>query len=139
MARADRYTQRTAVDEIRSDCTLDFIRNPITGNLAKLSNEKAVAQSLRNIVLSQVEEWPHQPQIGSLIYKMLFEPMDSITAGMIQEATLQAIARNEFGAHIIRVDVKPQWNDNGYGIDIYFTLVNSTDVHSVSTFLKRLR
>ena len=139
MARSDRYTQRTAIDEIRSDISLDFIRNPITGNLAKLTNEKAVAQALRNIVLSQVEEWPHQPNLGSLIYKMLFEPMDTITAGMMQEAIQQAIVRNEFGARVIRVSVLPDWSGNGYDIQLYFTLVNSTEVHSVSTFLKRLR
>lgn len=139
MARVDNYTQRTAIEELRSDVTLDFIRNPITGNLSKLVNEKAVAQSLKNLVLSQVEEWPHFPQVGSLIYKMLFEPMDSVTAGMMREAIEQAVSRNEFGAQVVAVNVIPQSSEDGYRIELYFMLVNSTQIHTVSTFLKRLR
>jgi phage baseplate assembly protein W len=84
-------------------------------------------------------EWPHFPEIGSKIYLQLFEPLDAVTADAIKTATLQAIAICEPRVLALRVDVRPDYNHDAYEITIYYQLVNSTDVHTVTELLRRIR
>ena len=62
--------------KIYSDIDLRFTANPISGDVAKKYDVNAVKQSLRNLVLTQYYERPFQPNLGSPIYKLLFENLD---------------------------------------------------------------
>jgi phage baseplate assembly protein W len=137
--RADKHTQRAAVDELFSDLPVNFDRNPVTGNLSRITNEQAVKSSIVQIVLAMRGEWPHFPMLGSNVYHALFEPIDSITSETIRTVILQALATNEPRAAVARVDVHPRPQEDGYEVNIWFYLVNSTVLHNVTQLLTRIR
>jgi phage baseplate assembly protein W len=139
VARADRHTQRSVVEEMYSDVPINFDKNPITGNLAKVTNEQAVKGSIVQIVLAMRGEWPHYGNLGSNVYRSLFEPVDAITAEAIKTTIHQALNANEPRAKIERVQVETMRGQDGYNITVWFYLINSTDQYSVSTILKRIR
>jgi phage baseplate assembly protein W len=138
MSRADKRTRTGVIEEIYSDFMINFDKNPVTGNLARVVNDDAVRQSLRQIVLTQMEEWPFHATLGSKIYRQLFEPIDSVTAIEIREAIEQA-CRHEPRAQVVSVSVVPETQENGYRVTIYFYTTNTTQVQSVTEFLKRVR
>ena len=47
------------------DIKVDFARNPFTQDVSQVSNDNAIKQSLRNLVMTQPGEKLFQPQIGS--------------------------------------------------------------------------
>ena len=70
------------------DVSMSFKFNPLSGDLITLSNENAIARSVRNIVLTTPGEKIFDPDFGSNIGEILFENIDEITAISIQELSL---------------------------------------------------
>lgn len=139
MSRAERHTQRAAVEEIYSDIPINFDRNPVTGNLSRVTNEAAVKASIVQIIMAHRGEWPHYPRLGSSTNQVLFEPMDYISQETIRTKILQAIAQSEPRASVVGAEVKPTTQEDGYTITVWFYLVNSDTVHEVSGTLRRIR
>ena len=139
MPKPDTRARRLSVDEdFFSDFGINFDRNPVTGNLATLTDAEAVKASLRNIIQTQMGEWPREPLLGSKIYRSLFEPTSRITANIIQTSILQAAVR-EPRAKIVSVVVSPDTQGNGYSIVIQFYTVQSSQIQTLSHFLRRVR
>lgn len=138
MARADSRTRREAIEELYSDFDASFSKNPVTGALARVVNDDAVKQSIRNIVLAMRGEWAHHPYLGSKVYRMLFEPIDSLTASLIRDS-LTAALRYEPRARYHLISVVENYSHDGYDVKIVFTTINSTTPVTFSEFLKRVR
>lgn len=138
MARAETRTRRDAVEELYSDFDATFAKNPVTGALARVVNDDAVKQSLRNIILAMRGEWAHHPFLGSKIYRMLFEPIDSLTASMIRDAIVSAV-RYEPRAKYHLISVTENYSSDGYDVKIVFTTMNTTSPVTFTEFLKRIR
>ena len=56
MLRADKQTLERKKSELYSDFLTNFDMNPVTGNLAKVTNESSVKQALRNLMLTMTGE-----------------------------------------------------------------------------------
>lgn len=139
MPKPDTRARRLSVDEdFFSDFPINLDRNPVTGNLALVTNEEAVKSSLRNIMLTQMGEWPRQPLLGSKIYRSLFEPTSRITASVLKTAIEQAAVR-EPRAQIVNVSVTPDPQENGYTVTIQFYTVRSSQLQVLTHFLRRVR
>jgi hypothetical protein len=67
-----------------SDFFNDIIINPVTGDLAKRTNEEAVRQSIINLILTGRGERPFQPLVGSDIYQLLFETITLETTSLLE-------------------------------------------------------
>jgi phage baseplate assembly protein W len=48
-----------------SDFDLDFVAHPVTKDITKKLNENAIAQSIRNLLLTGHYERPFKPELGS--------------------------------------------------------------------------
>ena len=73
MSRADKNTLEQKKREIYSDFLNNFDQNPFTGVLARVTNEESVAQSLKNITLTNRGERFYNSNKGSRIRSSLFE------------------------------------------------------------------
>jgi len=80
MARADLYTQTQKKQEYFSDFLTSFDKHPISDDTARVTNENAVSQSIKNLVLTNYGERLYNSEIGSNVYKSLFEPYSQFTA-----------------------------------------------------------
>lgn len=120
---------------------LDLAMTPLpnTGDVGRRLDISAVKQALKNLLLTRYFERPFQPQLGSPLYQLLFEPLDAITAASIQQAIERVIQNYEPRVQIQYIAVAPNEDLNAYNVTIYFNIVGLRDPVTFSTTLTRLR
>ena len=67
------------------DISLSFRPHPITRDVIPLKNESAISRSVKNLVLTHLQERPFNPTLGSRIGESLFELMDVGSAAEISD------------------------------------------------------
>lgn len=139
-SRADRYTLTDKQEEFYSDFTNNFDLNPITGLLAKVSNEESIKQSLKNIILTNRTERYYNSYIGTRLRNLLFDPMDIVTINAIREEIKETIGNNEPRVKIENIDIKENQDLNYYEVNLYFSIINRpNDVVNLNLILRRVR
>ena len=122
-----------------TDLDLNFGIHPVRKDINKLKNEMAIISSLKHIVLTNHYEKPFNPDFGSNVRKLLFENLDIITASAIEREIAQSISNFEPRVKIIGVSAKPDYDNNGFSIDMQFYILNQTAPISISFLLERIR
>jgi phage baseplate assembly protein W len=118
---------------------MNFDRHPVTGLLAKITNEDAIKQSIRNLVLTTMTERFYRPTLGSKIKSLMFDPIDVLTEDMLNTSIANCV-KQEPRAKLLRVDVIGVPDNNAYHITVYFECVNLPgQSFAVSMILKRVR
>jgi phage baseplate assembly protein W len=138
-SRADLYSPNDIQQTYLSDFTTDFARNPVTGFLAKVNNEQDAKQMLRNLILTNVGERFFQPNVGSKIYNLLFEPADGVVMSMLQDTISQTIRNHLPFINLIGVNITDRADYNAYAISIVFSIINNINPVSLDIVLKRVR
>jgi len=139
MARADRYTELTNVEEVYSDFLTNMNPHPVSGMLLRFVNEKAVTRSIRNIISTNKGERLYQPTIGSSIRDLLFEPISQFTTNLLKSEIEGTIRRHEPRAKVLNVSCIPQEEKNRYVVTIVYMLINKQEPISVNVTLQRVR
>ncbi len=121
------------------DLDLSFNIHPIRKDINKHVDEQAVINSLKNIILTNHYERPFDPDFGSNIRSMLFENLDSITAISLEREILQSIENFEPRVSVSKVSAIPDYENNGYSIQLEFFIVNLTNPVTIQFFLQRVR
>lgn len=122
-----------------SDFNLDFTAHPVTGDITKKLNENAIAQSIRNLLLTSHYERPFKPQLGSNVKKFLFEPIDNITTSLIQDSIFETLRNYEPRITIQEVVATPNYDEQRYDVNITFFVENSVEPLTINFFLERVR
>lgn len=138
-SRADSYTQRDVQKEIYSDFLDSFAASPIGGALAKITNENAVRQAIKNLILTNIGERLYQPLIGSDVRKSLFEPNDILTSTVIKAGVEQTILAYEPRAKDISISVIPSEDQHELILNVVFYVINKTEAIDLTLNLKRVR
>lgn len=139
MARADKQTITSIVPTYYSDFYMNFNRNPITNILAIATNEDAVKQSLRTLVLTNFGERLYNPTIGSKVLASLFELQDTASEQLLKTLTEEAVAQ-EPRVNLLDVTVLPSYQDNTCKLSITFNMVNIPQQPvTMDLILKRIR
>ena len=141
MARADKFTLTQKKVEIYSDFLTNFTQNPHTGFLGKVSNENAVAQSMRNLMLTDKGERFYNANLGGDIRSQLFELADPISHEPMIIAIKSFLATYEPRAVIQDVVIQTDDNDhNTLNIKIVYTTKNIQDqARTLDIHLERVR
>ena len=122
-----------------SDLDLNFTIHPVKKDINRHVGEMAVINSVKNLVLTSHYERPFQPEIGSNIRRLLFEPVDSVTAAQIEREIAETINNFEPRAQISKVTAVGSPDENGYKIDLVFFIINNPNPISINFFLERIR
>ena len=122
-----------------SDFDLDFTAHPVTKDISKKLNENAIAQSIRNLLLTAHYERPFKPDLGSNLRKFLFEPIDNVTTSLIQDAIFLTLKNYEPRIDIQEVVATPNYEENRYDITLSFFIRNTTEPLTITFFLERVR
>jgi phage baseplate assembly protein W len=125
--------------KIYSDLDLTFNRMPVTNDIALSYDEQAVIRSVRNLLLTNYYEKPFQPNIGSNIDKLLFEPVNNLTAGLIADEIKTVIHNYESRVTIDNITVSPNLDGNSFTASVRFFIGNNTSPTAVNLFLQRSR
>lgn len=137
---ASRTNASSRSTRLYKDIALSFERNAATKDVIVKKDVDAVKQSVRNLILTNHYERPFQPEIGSGISNLLFEPLDPITANSITRVIGEVITNFEPRAQLISVDAQPDYNGNSYEVTINFRVINVPgELVSLTTMLERSR
>ena len=121
------------------DLSFDFTANPQTGDVATVKDAVSVKRGIKNILLTADFERLFQPEIGSGIKNLLFEPMTPLTEQRLIDACADAIDAWEKRASVIDITVISEEEYNRYRVAIKFNINNSLVEEQVDVFLNRER
>lgn len=124
---------------IFSDLDLNFGKHPITGDVTRKTKENAIVNSVKNLIMTNYNERPFSPKLGSNITAMLFEPLDMITSSIISSEIRILIQNFEPRVNINDLQVVPDYDNDGFNVTINFSIVNSLTPLTIAVFLQRLR
>tara|TARA_R100001460_G_scaffold64853_1_gene105157 strand:- start:307 stop:708 length:402 start_codon:yes stop_codon:yes gene_type:complete len=105
------------------DISATFKVNPITDDLIVATNASAIARSLRNLVMTVPGERPFNPNLGSGVSRLLFDPMDEMTSLNIRSEIEHTINTFEPRVELLKVEVEPKYEENEYNIVIRFKII----------------
>jgi phage baseplate assembly protein W len=122
-----------------ADLDLAFRPNPVTGDINPIRDTEAIKRSVVNLVLTSFFERPFQPEIGSGVRGLLFEPADPITMHSIEEAVNRTIENFEPRVRVLEITSDFQEDDNSYRLTLEFQILSSQQVVTTDIVLERLR
>tara|TARA_B100001939_G_scaffold335633_1_gene337840 strand:+ start:42 stop:446 length:405 start_codon:yes stop_codon:yes gene_type:complete len=132
-------TVRTNISRTFSDLDLNFTKHPVRDDVNILTAERAVINSVKNLILTNHYERPFQPDLGSNIRRLLFENADAITASLLEREIQQTIENFEPRARVKDIRVIAKFDKNGFEVELTFYIVNVTAPITINFFLERIR
>lgn len=139
MPKKDSYGKIDRQSELYSDFLTDLNPHPEMKDVVRFTNENAVKRSIRNLILTNRYERPFQPRIGSDINKILFEPMNSVTASVLKQYIKETIDNYEPRCKLIDVMVMGYEERNVYVVTIIFATINKEEPTTLQLSLYRVR
>lgn len=122
-----------------SDLDLAFSKHPVTDDVTRKTKENAVIASVKNLLNTNFFERPFNPTLGSNITALLFEPVDDVTASILQKEILTTLTNYEPRAKIDELLVTADPDNNRFDVTLRFYIINSIKPVVVNLFLNRLR
>jgi len=140
MSRADRYTVEQKKLEFYSDFPNGFDLNPSTGLLSRVTNEEAVKQSIKNLMLTSIGERFYDANKGSKIMNSLFENYDPPNIELIRLQASEVLQAYEPRAEILSLRIAEDIDRNGYNMTFVFSIINIQDTtFDLTINVKRVR
>ena len=122
------------------DLSITFKPHPVTGDLIVVKDEADVKQSIVNLLLTNKGERFFNSDIGASITELLFEALDYGTASLVQSYISDTLNRYEPRIRILSLSTVPNFDDNGFDVDLEFEIDGREDLPvNVSFFLERTR
>jgi len=126
-------------NQIYSDFLNDLNPHPIVKDIVKYVNENAVSKAIRNLLLTNKGERLYQPNIGSDINRMLFEPMGSGVSELICSYIKTTLDTYEPRAKVLDIRAVPDYDNNLYVVYITYMLINKQEPITINISLRRVR
>ena len=117
------------------DISLAFEPNPVTGDLSLLTNERAINQSIRNLVETIPGEAAFNYNVGSNARDYMFDIMDEGTAGLLRNEIERTIKFNEKRVKVESVVVDAQPDRNQFAVNIRYEIVGYEQQFTVNFIL----
>jgi len=121
------------------DLDLNFTIHPVRKDINRTIGPMAVVNSIKNLILTNYYERPFQPNVGSNVRRLLFENLDNITATTLKNEIERTIANNEPRATVKAINVKADFDNNGFKVYLEFFIVNQTNPIVINFLLERIR
>jgi len=125
----------TRISRSFKDISLSFEPHPVTKDLPFLSNERAIARSVRNLVETIPTERFFNPILGSNVRRSLFEFVDYGTAGVIEDQIRTTINNFEIRVDNVVVNVDARPDDNSFEVTVIFDIIGEDFPTQQFTFL----
>jgi len=132
-------TTTTTITKRYSDLDLNFTVHPVKKDINKHTDEMAVINAVKNLILTNHYERPFQPDIGSNVRKLLFENLDIVTAGALEKEITQTIENFEPRVSVLGITVLPDFDNNSFNVTLNFNIINRTEPVTISFLLERIR
>lgn len=122
-----------------ADLDLDFLAHPTTKDVMKKTGVEAIKRSVRNLLLTNFYDRPFQSNIGSNALKILFDNATPMSATFLTNAIKETLGNYEPRIRVDDVVVKFDFDNNGYNVQLFFTIINRNEPAAITLFLERIR
>jgi len=140
MSRAQINTAYKKQPELFSDFLGNLDLHPLSNDIARVTNSEAVKQSIKNLILTNFGERPFRPNLGSNMWKMLFQPLDGFAIQDIKNYIKETVIFFEPRANLLDVSAAASPTDeNKLVVSITFNLINTTNIDTLNLILQRVR
>lgn len=129
----------TNLTKIYSDLDLTFNRQPVSGDVSMVFDNRSVINAVKHLLMTNFYERPWQPSLGSNITSLLFEPIEKESESIIKQEIYNTINNFEPRVSIDYINVSANEEQNGYDITLSFFIGNNTQPTEISVFLERNR
>jgi len=113
--------------------------NKNTLDISSVKDLDAVKHAVKNLILTNFNERPFHPEIGSNVTALLFEPADNFTSNAIKEEILYVLKKYEPRTQGHTVEVIDNSERNSYEVTIGFNVIFSPQREEINFYLQRLR
>lgn len=121
------------------DLDLTFNIHPIKRDLSVVTDVQAIIKSVKNLILTNHYESPFDPDFGSNIRALLFEPATQFTAAYIRKEIESVLNTYEPRARIKNITVQVTPDQNKYSVTIEFETILSTKPIVIDFLLSKIR
>lgn len=122
-----------------TDLDLSFSAHPITGDILKKKDDAAIIGSVWNLLQTSFYERLFQPQIGSNLRRLLFEPVDELTSISIVDDIKLTIKNFEPRVDLVAINATPDYDNQGYNVSLTFFIINDQEPITINILLERIR
>ena len=121
------------------DISFSFDSHPKTKDILVKRNEAAIKSALKHLILTNIGERPFQPELGTNLSRLLFEPCDFGTASQISDEITRVIRKYEERVVLSLVDVNPIPENNAFDVSIEFEIVGISHTQIIEFYLESTR
>ena len=120
------------------DLAFSMFANPMNGDIGKSTGATAVKKAITGILKTNYNERVFQPEFGSNIRALLFEPMNPVTEQRMRTEVEEAVKRHEPRAKVIGVTVRAHEEQNRYEVRVLFNLSSESEPQELETYFERV-
>ena len=135
----DNPAQIVAKKRQHRDLDLNLNLHPIRKDIIPLVDDRAIKQSIKNLLLTNANERPFNLNSGANLRGILFEPNDAITRIRLRSAITQSIAAGEPRVIVQGINIEDRPDTNSYNIQVFFLITQSNIESDLELELRRLR
>lgn len=122
-----------------SDFDFNFTPHPNTGDITVLKNDKSVKNSIKNLILTKYGEILFQSNLGCGLHDSLFDPMDYVSKYNMKTQIETTLTNFEPRVRISSIDIVESVRENGYDINLQYTIINTYETQTITVFLEKIR
>lgn len=126
-------------NHIYADLDLRFMPTLSTGDVSMRYDAQAVIASIKNLLNTNKYDRLFQPDVSSGISALLFEPLSSITATLIENEIVRVIKNYEPRAKINSLFVTAAPDQNQFSVSMSVFIANQTTPTAINIILTRTR
>ena len=135
--------QSPVVKEIYfSDLDTQFTQNPINDDVVSIKNFESIKRSVRNIINTNKGERPFNPDFGSNVRALLFEPDSDLLRIALEDEIEAQLLNFEPRIDVLNISVSntsDQIDSYELNVIIEFTPINSQQAVTLNVVLERAR
>ena len=117
------------------DISFSFSQHPVTKDLHVLTNERAIARAVRNLVETIPTERFFNPLIGTNVRGSLFQPYSRETLTTIEDQIRDTITNFEPRVGNVQIEASSQPDDNTFSVKVIFDIVGLAAPTQTFSFL----
>lgn len=111
------------VSQAFKDTGTTFQHNPLNGDLLVVKNATAIARSLKNLIFTHPSERFFNPNLGSGVSRLVFEPLDTLSTDVVEDEIKRTIENFEPRVTLLSVRAKPDFDKNELNITIKYRII----------------
>ena len=117
------------------DISFSFSPHPVTKDLPVLTNERAIARAVRNLVETIPTERFFNSLIGTDVRGSLFQPYSRETLTTIEDQIKDTIGNFEPRVGNVQIEASSQPDDNTFSVKVIFDIVGLAAPTQTFSFL----